>query len=136
MSDIFAIAMNESTKEVDERRKALVNKVQDLHTQLGDKDRRDQRGQRLSPKGYFSWKKSVQEELNASLRDLREINTQLKELKPPSSMSLVNLDDVITTMKALIAIVEDFEEEDLSPVEAATLQMSKNFLAKLCESHS
>lgn len=136
MSDIFAQAMNESIKDVDERRKALVDKIQNLHTELGDKDRRDKQGHRLSSKEYFSWKKTTQGELNESLRELREINSQIRELRPTSPLGGVDLGDVINTITALVALVESFEEEDLSPVESATLQMSKRFLSKLCESQS
>jgi hypothetical protein len=85
-----------SVEQAEKRRESLASQVQDLQAQLGDKQKTDQHGRRMSSKDYWAWRQAAQQSINAKLSEIRAIKAWLRahgrrEQAEPSIQHLTNL---------------------------------------------
>jgi hypothetical protein len=65
--------------DAEERRQQLTLEIQGIQAQLGDRQRTDDQGRRLSSNEYWAWKKRAQHALNQKLDELRLVKSWIRE---------------------------------------------------------
>lgn len=75
-------------EEAQEARDALAQEIQNIQNQLGDRDYQS-RGERLDSKAYWTWRHGAKRALASKLKELREANRVLKEIKQQSEQRTV-----------------------------------------------
>jgi hypothetical protein len=113
------------------RRQQLTLEIQGIQAQLGDKQRTDEQGRRLTAQEYWSWKKRAQHALNQKLDELRALKSWLKEHRATSfdearkqaqSTSVdtaVHLENLLSILRDLKNEDVDFDLDELNKMEAA-----------------
>jgi hypothetical protein len=66
-------------EEAEQTRQELTLDVQSIQAQLGDRQRTDDDGNRLSTAEYWQWKKKAQHALNQKLGELRGVKKWMRE---------------------------------------------------------
>jgi DNA-binding transcriptional MerR regulator len=130
--------------EAEARRKQLTLDVQSIQAQLGDKQRTDENGRRLSSKEYWSWKKRATHALNQKLDSLRSIKQWIHEKRASMSSPRVEVNSKATTQEAvghlqqLHDIIVELEGEgvDLDADEKAQVSAAGYFLRCVAENQS
>lgn len=117
----------------EEARQALTLEVQSLQAQLGDKQRSDENGNRLSSQKYWAWKRETQQELNHKLDQLREAKTTVRNLRSAIPRQMTNSVEIISN---LLGILDTIDEADFSDKEKFKIMVAKNFVARDCDSIS
>lgn len=118
-----------SVEEAEARREALTLQVQDLQAQLGDKQKTDQHGRRMSSKNYWAWRSDAQQTLNAKLGELRAVKAWLRARgrQGPADPSIQHLTNLFLLVDQLIK--EDSVE--LNQAEYALVQNAGTHLRQL-----
>lgn len=138
------MATPSSLADAEERRQQLTLEIQGIQAQLGDKQRTDESGRRLTAEEYWAWKKRAQHALNQKLDELRSLKTWIKERRPvyeehvhPQS----KIDTIVGHLAGLCTVLEnlraedvDFDSEELNKIEAARLMLNSLDINKR-ESH-
>ena len=111
----------------EKQRQDITLEIQEIQTQLGNKQKTNEKGKRLSPNEYWAWKTTTQEELNTKLGQLRTLKTKTRELRvsmyEPHSHSC-------KIIKSLLLIVETVEDEDLSTQEKEDISAARRFVTR------
>lgn len=114
-------------EEADQRRRDLTLDIQSIQQQLGDKQRTDENGNRLSQKCYWAWRKKAQFVLNQKLDELRFIKAWLKKNRP--SLNPFTHQQALDHLSSLISILDDLrDDEALEPDELTILEAAEAFL--------
>ena len=74
---------------------------------MGDKQRTDKEGFRLSRQDYWSWKKRAQFQLNAKLAILRSLKIWIKENRPHQTVD----EQALKHLRELLDVLADIELE-------------------------
>jgi hypothetical protein len=77
-------------EEAEALRQELTLEVQNIQAQLGDKQRTDDEGRRLTSSEYWAWKKKAQHALNQKLSELREVKKSMREKNAGSAGSTLH----------------------------------------------
>ncbi len=122
----------QSLDEADRRRKQLTLDVQSIQAQLGDRQRCDDEGKRLSNREYWAWKKRAQHALNQRLNELREIKQWIvgrkKDIAQPSQdvhdgtsaeEAVGHLYQLHSMLSNLQGEDVDFDEDEKTQIDAA-----------------
>lgn len=72
----------ESLQEAELQRQSLTLEIQDIQAQLGDKQRTNAQGRRLSAQEYWTWNRQAQHALTRKLNQLREVKAWLRAQRP------------------------------------------------------
>jgi len=123
-----------SLAEAEALRVELTNDVQSIQAQLGDKQRTDEDGNRLTSKEYWSWKKRAQHALNQKLDHLRYVKTWIRENRQAAYPSrMATADEAIAHVRTLcsILLVMRDEEVEFSAEESLQIDAAKNFLVRV-----
>jgi hypothetical protein len=106
--------------EAESLRAELTGDVQSIQAQLGDKQRIDDEGRRLSSQEYWTWKKRAQHALNQKLEDLRAVKLWMRENRPESAVlsldaqsHLANLHTIVSTLMGEGVEFEASEKEHI-----------------------
>jgi len=124
--------------EAEERRVQLTLDVQGIQAQLGDKQRTDDSGRRLSSQEYWNWKKRAQHALNFKLNELRAIKKWIKDTKRSMAAPVVEvvgsatLEEAVGHLAQLYQIISDLREEEVefNESELAKIFAAGNFLRR------
>jgi len=112
----------QTLEEAEEFRQELTLEVQNIQAQLGDKQRTDDDGHRLTSTEYWAWKKKAQHALNQKLSELREVKKWMREKNAVTVGFAIH--QAVKIIFDLCEVIEANGLEDESLVEA------KAFLAK------
>jgi hypothetical protein len=91
----------DSLESAEIRRKQLTLDVQSIQAQLGDKQRTDEDGNRLSSKEYWAWKKRAQHALNQKLDELRAVKHWIREKKRSLVTPIEDVSGTVTVEEAV-----------------------------------
>lgn len=120
-----------SLADAEVRRQQITLEIQGIQAELGDKQRTDETGRRLTAQEYWAWKKRAQHDLNQKLDELRTLKAWIKEQRTPyeeaarapmdeQSEALVErLADLYRIMVDLRNEDVDFDPGELDKIEAA-----------------
>ncbi len=112
--------------EAEERRQQLTLEIQGIQAQLGDRQRTDESGRRLTSSEYWSWKKKAQYALNQKLDELRSIKNWIKDLKAPAEETLLQHVHVLCQiLDVLKAEGVEFDDAEWSKVDAAKAALTR-----------
>lgn len=112
--------------EAEERRQQLTLEVQGIQAQLGDRQRTDESGRRLTSNEYWAWKKKAQYALNQKLDELRSIKNWIRDLKAPAEEGLArHVEDLCQMCDTLKSEGVDFDAAEWSKVESARAALSR-----------
>jgi len=115
-------------EEAEQLRKQLTLDVQSIQAQLGDRQRTDESGVRLSGTGYWAWKKKAQYVLNQKLDDLRTVKAWIRTNRPaPNHLAGYQ---AIEHLRRLSDVMEKFSDK-LDAKGQTELQEARQFLAQL-----
>lgn len=130
-------AQPETLDEAEERRRELTFDVQNIQSQLGDKNRTDKNGKPLSSKQYWAWKKKAQHMLNLKLDELRFIKKWIQkhrfDIEHPK-VEVLNapvIEDALGHLSSVCGVLESLGEEvDLEAEERERLDAARAFLRR------
>jgi len=108
-----------SLEEADIRRRDLARDVQSIQAQLGDRQRTDDNGRRLSSQEYWRWKRRATHSLNMKLDELRFIKQWIQKQRATSHPATEYLRDVMQIIRDLREDDVDFDSSELSVIESA-----------------
>jgi len=115
-------------EEAEQLRQELTLEVQSIQAQLGDKQRTDDEGNRLSPNEYWGWKKRATHALNQKLDHLRELKQWMRE-KQKSHSPRVSVVEAIGHVESLCEIADgsavSWQSDEQKQIDAA-----KDFLSR------
>lgn len=117
-----------SVEDAEARREALTSQVQDLQAQLGDKQKTDQHGLRMSSTDYWAWRHDAQQTLNAKLGELRAIKAWLRAR---GRHGPGQTDPSIQHLTNLFLLVDQLIKEDSVELNQAELALVQNAGAHL-----
>jgi len=117
-----------SVEEAEARREALALQVQDLQAQLGDKQKTDQHGRRMSSKDYWAWRADAQQTLNAKLGEIRAIKAWLRARGRQGAGSV---DPSVQHLTSLFLLVDQLIKEDSVELNQAEISLVQNAGAHL-----
>jgi DNA-binding transcriptional MerR regulator len=106
------IAELSSTKEARALKSNLLIEIENIKAQLGDRDKRNANGSRMSSEEYWAWKNRCQKALAAKLSQVREINAYLKTQGAPSVEATSN------ALTSILARLDDMEQAILALTQA------------------
>lgn len=119
-------------ESAEEMRKQLTLDVQTIQTQLGDKQRTDDNGDRLSAREYWTWKKKAQHALNQKLNELRSVKQWIQERRRSSSSEGESLSATmaITHLANLLSVIGTLQDEGVTLYgeEKAKVASAKEFV--------
>lgn len=118
-----------SLDEAETLRAELTREVQSIQAQLGDKQRVDDDGNRLSPNEYWAWKKRAQHALNQKLEDLRAVKLWVRENRLPSSPPVYEARGHVTNLHAILTEMEE-DGVTLDPQEKTKMDAAQDFLRR------
>jgi hypothetical protein len=132
-------ALPTSLDEAEERRAQLTLDVQSIQAQLGDKQRTDENGKRLTSKEYWAWKKRAQHALNQRLNELRAVKQWIRDKKRGLSVPALEIDAGASLEEAvghvhqlaLILSKLDDEEVEFSKEERIQIDAAGHFLRRV-----
>lgn len=122
------LALPENLEEAEEQRAQLTLDVQSIQAQLGDKQRTDENGKRLTSREYWAWKKRAQHALNQRLNDLRAVKQWIRERKRGLSTPVietqeeVTVDEAVGHLRQLCQIFSKLQEEQVEFSEEERIQ--------------
>jgi len=120
--------------DAEEQRLQITLEIQGLQAQLGDRQRSDEAGRRLSPREYWNWKGLAQQELNQKLDELRIVKAWIRDHRPPHVGPLSpDTFTVVSHLESLYRILETLRKEDveLDSDELAKIEAARMTLAAL-----
>lgn len=114
--------------DAEELRIQLAGDVQMIQSLLGDKQRTDENGERLSSHEYWLWKKNTQIELNEKLGILRTVKLWIKDKK--ISEDEYPSGDAIKHVSALYRLLRTIEGEGvkMDASEKGKMEAARKFL--------
>ncbi|MBW2691006.1 MAG: hypothetical protein JRE57_00050 [Deltaproteobacteria bacterium] len=114
--------------EAEVRRQDLTLNVQSIQAQLGDKQRTDDNGRRLTSKEYWAWKKRATHALNQKLDELRLVKQWLRNNRQPSTSIQGAVAHLINILEAL-----GRDEPELKLTEDVThsIEAAEDYLQRL-----
>ena len=122
-NDLFEAPVD--LEEAEKQQRELTLDVQTIQQQLGDRQRTDKNGNRLSRKDYWAWKKQAQFVLNQKLATLRSVKAWIREHRPTLNLSVAqqSTSHLRRLVEVLAALGEetDLEKDELEALEAAQL---------------
>jgi len=89
--------------EAESLRAELTGDVQSIQAQLGDKQRIDDEGRRLSSQEYWTWKKKAHHALNQKLEDLRAVKLWMRENRPEPTVPSLDAQAHLTKLHAIVS---------------------------------
>ena len=112
--------------EAEQLRQELTLDIQRIQAQLGDRQRTDEQGRRLSTKEYWAWKKRAQYVLNEKLVELRSLKAWIRRNEHPTkedaSFHLTKMVDILVTLQN--------EDVEFSPTERSAIEEAHRFLQR------
>jgi hypothetical protein len=135
--DTFEIP--KSLDEAETLRAQLTNDVQSIQAQLGDKQRTDEEGRRLTSKEYWAWKKRAQHALNQKLDELRFIKNWIRERRHAMTAVGIRVDhpppveEALGHLRALCTLLDSLrlEDVDFDPEETTQIDAAREFLVRV-----
>lgn len=118
-----------SLEEAERRRQQVTLDVQSIQAQLGDKQRTDDKGRRLSNKEYWAWKKKAQHALNKKLDELRLLKAYIRDNRKdkPSSNN-----DLLGHLRSLYFLATSIQKRvELSAAESKQIDAAKHLLDRI-----
>lgn len=111
----------ETHEDAERRRQQLTLEIQTIQAQLGDRQRVDESGRRMSSADYWAWKRKAAHALNKKLEDLRAIKAWIRERRDDATVThlIAQLASIID--RAVILGFEPSEEESSALKRAAAL---------------
>lgn len=109
-------------------RDELAKEVQRIQSQLGDKQRTDSTGRRLSSKEYWAWRRQASHALTEKLDQLRQVKSWIRDFRRGGP---VDEHPAVVHLRAMMIIIEDMEECDLDPDELAQVESCRDYLRSL-----
>jgi len=113
-------------EDAESRRAQLTRDVQEIQAQLGDKQRTDSDGRRLTSAQYWDWKKRAQHRLNQKLAELRAIKQWIRDYRrlsaPPLEPATVD-QNLGEHLGRLVIILDRLKEEDVDFDREETIQI-------------
>jgi hypothetical protein len=123
-------AVPESLHEAEERRAQLTLDVQSIQAQLGDKQRTDEEGHRLTSNEYWAWKKKAQHALNQRLVELRVVKEWIRKTKrglvQPKEVEVskeTSLDESVGHVRQLHTVLVSLQGEEVEFSEEERIQI-------------
>lgn len=118
-----------SPEEAERRRHQLTLDVQSIQAQLGDKQRTDEQGRRLSQKEYWAWRKRAQHSLNKKLDELRLVKAFLREHRRQRHLGP---DGALAHLRELYFLAVDIQKRvNLSDLEMRKIDAAGLFLNRI-----
>jgi hypothetical protein len=102
-----AFPLPESLEEAEALRQELTLDVQSIQAQLGDRQRTDENGNRLSASDYWAWKRKANNALNQRLDELRMVKQWIRDRRNPAGPR----DNASTHLRELHKILERLSDE-------------------------
>lgn len=122
-SDIFIEPT--SLDEAEKLKAGLTSDVQTIQAQLGDKQRVDDDGRRLSAREYWTWKKRAQHALNQKLEDLRAVKLWIRDNRqdaphePLASEAVTHATNLYKILEELVSDGVELEKDEATKTAAA-----------------
>lgn len=120
-----------SMADAEERRRLLTLDIQSIQAQLGDRQKKNDKGVRLSPEEYWKWKPTAQHAMNKMLAELRYLKLWIKENRTPRTMT----GEAIGHVKGLSMMIDSMVENDGLELddesEKPIVDAAKNFLSRI-----
>ena len=115
-------------EEAESIRQELTLDVQSIQAQLGDRQRTDDDGNRLSTADYWQWKKKAQHALNQKLVDLRGVKTWIRDQR---NSFYPSVREAVGHIEGLCTVITSAEEEMAwTPQEQKHIDPAKDFLSR------
>lgn len=113
----------------------LIEDVQNIQTQLGDRRRTDEHGDRLGIKDYWAWRRRAQQALTKRLAELRAVKAWIREHRQATND--LEDKDAIQHLQQLCAILDELREEDVEfdSEESTQIAAAKDFLRRAGVKH-
>lgn len=110
-----------SPEEGEARRIELTQDIESIQNQLGDRDRTDESGNRLSSEKYWEWRKKAQHSLNQKLKELRSLKSWLRNVRNEKP---AKLEEAIFHIEQMLSIAmprvnKRTKQEDRKKMDAA-----------------
>lgn len=118
-----------SLHEAESRRAQLTLDVQNIQAQLGDKQRVDENGQRLTSNEYWAWKKKAQRVLNQRLVELRMTKEWIRKTKKRLSIPVIevsketHLEESVGHLRQVHAVLVSLQNEEVEFTEEERIQI-------------
>lgn len=109
MSGTPEFTLPTTLEEAEPRRQQLTLDVQSIQAQLGDKQRTDENGRRLSSREYWAWKKRATHALNQRLDELRVVKQWIRD-----NRSTADRVDTAEHLQAVCSVVRHAEARGLT----------------------
>jgi hypothetical protein len=104
------------SQELEDRRTELINEIQTIEVQLGERNRTNLEGERMSSEDYWHWRRQAHGARRAKLVELRDINAQLRHNGSGKSSRyetiLERMDIIEEKLDKAIDLLEDVEWEE------------------------
>lgn len=121
----------QTLEEAEELRQELTLEVQNIQAQLGDKQRTDDDGRRLTSSEYWAWKKKAQHALNQKLSALREVKRWMREKNAGTAgFTLHEAVQHILILCELTEALVSYGELELETREREQIDAAKDFLSR------
>ena len=123
-----------SIEDAEERRCELIINIQEIQTQLGDKQRTDEQGARLDKRDYWEWKSKAQFALNKRLSALRLLKAWIhknrQDIPLPDSIahrrSFQHLETLCSLLEEMVDEEVEMDEDELEQIKAAREFLRRN----------
>jgi hypothetical protein len=117
-------------EEAEQLRQELTLDVQSIQAQLGDRQRTDDDGNRLSTADYWQWKKKAQHALNQKLGHLREVKAWIREQRNSSYPSVREAVGHVESLCSLVEALSSYGELSFENSEQKQIDAAKDFLSR------
>ena len=117
-------------EEAEQVRQELTLDVQSIQAQLGDRQRTDDDGNRLSTADYWQWKKKAQHALNQKLSHLREIKAWIRDQRNASYPSVREAVGHVENLCTYVDSLVDHDIVALAESEKPKIDAAKDFLSR------
>jgi len=120
----------QTTEEAEAFRQELTLEVQNIQAQLGDKQRTDDDGRRLTSAEYWTWKKKAQHALNQKLAELREVKKWMREKNAGSAgFTLHRAIEHVQNLCELVSKLQEFGIAEQAELFDEKIDAAKDFLS-------
>ena len=116
-----------SLDEAEDFQRLLTMDIQSIQHQLGDKQRTDENGHRLSRKVYWDWRKKAIFVLNQKMAELRQVKSWIKQNRPFTAHTAYQL--ALDHLRNMVEILTELNDDSMLSTEAETkLETAEAFL--------
>lgn len=135
--DIVDLAMREkdaefeipaSLADAENLRRQLTEDIERIQIQLGDRDRTDELGRRLTSSEYWDWRKKAQHSLNRKLSELRSLKSWLKNARDEKP---AKLEEAMLHLEQMLSIAKSRLGKKVKQEQQRKMDAAQKFLDRV-----